>query len=489
MCNVRPDPIIRERITVSIRFRIISLFFITAWYACAGAAELPRPIGIVINGHNISSGAYSLYVREVGKQEPVLSVNAELPFNPASVIKIIPTLAALELLGPGYRWKTEVYTLGSIRDGVLQGDILFKGYGDPHLVTEEFRKILEELRRRGLREITGDLLIDHSYFNVAYENPGAFDNNPYRTYNVLPNAFLINFKAVNFHFYPAANGRNVMVHPEPALVGLKIDNRLRLRKRYCGGFQRGVAVTVPDRETADRIIFSGRFPTGCSHYILSRTVLTHETYAFGLFKSIWQQLGGSIAGQVRTAMAPATGEPFLIRHSKSLSDVIKLINKFSNNIMSRQLMLTLGAELQEQPGTTEKGARVIDGYLTDLGLDTQTLKIDNGAGLSREARASAKLLADILDHAWTIPNRPEFISSLSITGVDGTAKNRLKYKPASGYAHIKTGTIDDVSAIAGYVHARSGRKYIVSGMLNRKLAHKGPGKELMNALITWAYSL
>ena len=159
-----------------IRFRTILLFFIIGWYVCAGAAQLPEPIGIVIKGHKIPSGAYSLYAREVGSREPVLAVNAELPLNPASVIKIIPTLAALELLGPGYRWKTEVYTLGSIRDGVLQGDILFKGYGNPHLVTEEFRKILEELRRRGLREITGDLLIDHSYFNVPYENPGAFDN-------------------------------------------------------------------------------------------------------------------------------------------------------------------------------------------------------------------------------------------------------------------------------------------------------------------------
>ena len=475
--------------SVSIRFRIILFFFITGWYACCGAAQLPGPIGFVIKGHKIPSGAYSLYVREVGNQEPALSVNAEIPFNPASVIKIIPTLAALELLGPAYRWKTEVYTLGSIKDGVLQGDLLFKGYGDPYLVTEEFRKILEELRRRGLRDITGDLLIDHSYFNVPDDTSSAFDNKPYRTYNVLPNAFLVNFKAVYFHFYPAVNGRNVLVHPEPELAGLKIDNRLRLRKRYCGGFQRGIAVNVPDGDAADHIIFSGRFPTSCSHYTLSRSVLTHETYAFGAFKSIWQQLGGSIAGQVRTTMAPATDKPFLVRHSKSLSEVIKLINKFSNNVMSRQLLLTLGAELQEAPGTTEKGIRVIDGYLTDLGLDTQTLKIDNGAGLSREARSSAKLLADILEHAWNTTYRPEFISSLSITGVDGTAKNRLKYKAASGYAHIKTGTIDDVSAIAGYVHARSGREYIVSGMLNRKLAHKGHGKELMNALVTWVYNL
>ena len=469
--------------------RTFFIIVMALWYSCANAAELPKPIDFVIKGHRIAPDAYSLYVREIGREEPALAVNPEIPFNPASVIKIIPTLAALELLGPAYRWKTEVYTLGSLSNGVLQGDLLFKGYGDPHLVIEDFRKILEELRRRGIRDITGDLLIDASWFSIAEEDPGAFDNDPYRAYNVLPNAFLVNFKAVNFHFYPAANGRNVRVHPEPELAGLEIDNRLRLRKRYCGGFQRGVAVTVPDSRTADQVIFSGRFPSGCSHYVLSRSLLTHETYAYGAFKPIWRQLGGAIDGRVRTSAAPATDEPFLVHHSRPLSNIIRLINKFSNNVMTRQLLLTLGAELEEPPGTAGKGIRVIGGYLTGLGLDTRTLNIDNGAGLSRDARASATLLADILAHAWTITYRPEFISSLSITGVDGTAKYRLKHKPASGYAHVKTGTIDDVSAVAGYVHAKSGREYIVVGMMNRKLAHKGHGKELMDALVAWAYGL
>ena len=467
----------------------IFVIVIALWYSWANAAELPKPIDFVTRGHRIPSDAYSLYVREIGQQDPALAVNPETPFNPASVIKIIPTLAALELLGPAYRWKTEVYTLGNISNGVLQGDLLFKGHGDPHLVIEDFRRILEELRRRGIRDITGDLLIDASWFSIAHEDPGAFDNDPHRTYNVLPNALLVNFKAVKFHFYPAANGRDVRVYPEPALAGLKIDNRLRLRKRRCGGFQRGIAMAVPDGRAADQVIFSGRFPTGCSHYILSRSLLTHETYAYETFKSIWRQLGGTIAGQVRTAAAPATGKPFLAHHSKPLSDIIKFINKFSNNVMTRQLLLTLGAELHEQPGTVEKGIRAIEGHLTGLGLDTQSLIIDNGSGLSREARVPAKFLADILEHAWTIPYRPEFISSLAITGVDGTAKYHLQHKAAAGYAHVKTGTIDDVSAIAGYVHARSGREFIVVGMMNRKLAHKGHGKELMNALVAWAYSL
>ena len=464
---------------------------VALWFVCtaAGAAGLPEPIAFVINGHKIPSAAYSLYVRDVSGQKPVLAINPEVAFNPASVIKIIPTLAALELLGPDYQWKTEVYTLGSISDGVLRGDLLFKGHGDPHLVIEDFRKILEELRRRGLRDITGDLLIDSSWFDIPPTDPGAFDNKPFRSYNVLPHALLVNFKAVRFHFYPSANDRDVRVHTEPELAGLHIDNRLRLHKRSCGGFQRGITVTVPNGPAAAQVIFSGRFPNRCQHYILTRSLLTHETYAYGAFKSLWQQQGGTLAGQVRTGTAPAMGKPYLVHHSKPLSEIIRHINKFSNNVMTRQLLLTLGAELGEAPGTVEKGVRVIDDYLTGLGLDAHSLHIDNGSGLSREVRVSARLLAELLQHAWGIPYRPEFISSLAITGVDGTARRRLRNKAAAGSAHIKTGTIDEVSAIAGYVRARSGRHYIVVGMLNSRLAHKGQGKELMNALGSWVYGL
>ena len=455
------------------------------WAAGVGAAPLPRALDFVVDNFKIPPTAYSLYVREVGKQEPALAVNPDAPFNPASVIKLFPTLAALELLGPAYRCKTEAYALGNISGKTLQGDILFKGYGDPHLVIEDFRKIPEELRRQGIRDISGDMVIDDSYFAVPDEDPGAFDGRPYRTYNVLPNAFLVNYKAVYFHFYPAANGRNVIVHPEPELAGLQIDNRLRLRRSSCRGFQRGIAMRVADAEKADRITFSGNFPTGCRHYILPRSALTHNAYAFGIFNSTWQQLGGSIAGGVRNDRAPTGQAPLLTRRSKPLSDIIKLINKFSNNVMSRQLLLTLGAELRGQPGTPEKGIAVIREYLNSRGMDVETLKIDNGAGLSRTARASSSLLADMLEYAMQTRYRWEFVSSLAIPGVDGTAKNRLKYKTAAGFAHVKTGTINDVSAMAGYVQARSGRLYVVSGILNHRDAHRGSGKELMNALIIW----
>ena len=291
------------------RFSVL-LFMIIALHTNAYADGLPGQIRLVIDGYDIPNNAFSLYVKEIGATEPLLDINPDQALNPASAIKIIPTLAALELLGPAYRWKTAVYTLGEVRQGTLQGDMLFKGYGDPHFVTEEFWKLLRELKRRGIKHIKGDFLIDDSYFQLPHEDPGAFDNRPHRTYNVLPDAFLVNFKSAYFHFYPAKNGEGVVISADPELANLKIDNRLRLQKRRCGGFQRGIAVTIADSHVADQIMFDGRFPSACDHYIIPRSVLTHRTFAFGVFKSLWAELGGTISGQVKSATAPERDAPF-----------------------------------------------------------------------------------------------------------------------------------------------------------------------------------
>ena len=451
------------------------------------AAPMPRQLEMITTGHGLPRGSYAFVVHEKGKDGALLSINADRPMNPASAIKVVTTLTALEELGPAYHWRTDVYTMGKVVAGVLHGDLLIKGYGDPYLVTENFWKLLQELRRKGISHITGDLVIDDSFFEVPDIDTAEFDNKPERTYNVLPNALLVNFKAAYFHFYPSANGKSVIVKSDPELPNLRIDNRLKLRKARCGGYQRGIAITIPRTPTLDQVLFDGKFPTGCGHYVMPRTVLQADTFAYGVFKSLWQQLGGKINGTVKKGIAPEDQDPFMSWRSRPLGELIRLVNKFSNNVMTRQMLLTLAAEFDGKTGREEDGRVVVNNYLQSKGLDTASLNLVNGAGLSRETRISARLLADILMYAEDIPFMPEFVSSLSIMGIDGTARNRLKRTLRSGHAHIKTGTIDDVSAIAGYVNARSGKKFIVVGMLNHKNAHRGPGEELMNALIAWAH--
>jgi D-alanyl-D-alanine carboxypeptidase/D-alanyl-D-alanine-endopeptidase (penicillin-binding protein 4) len=339
----------------------------------------------------------------------------------------------------------------------------------------------------GINEIRGNLVIDDSYFNVPDLDPGEFDNKPERTYNVLPNALLINFKAVYFHFFPSSNGASVIIKSDPELPNLKMENKLRLRKGNCGGFQRGIAINIPKGPKLDRVIFEGRFPSTCGHYLMSRTVLQSDTFAFGVFKSLWQQLDGSITGTVKNGIAPSGGNPLLTWQSPPLSDQIRYVNKFSNNVMTRHMLLTLAATMKGEPATVENGRQFIDEYLQARGMDTKSLNLINGAGLSRDTRISARLMADVLLYADSIPFMPEFISSLSIMGADGTARNRLRRRIKSGHAHIKTGAIDHVSAITGFVDAISGKRFVIVGMVNHEDVHRGPGEELMNALVQWTY--
>lgn len=456
--------------------------------AAAGTETIPDQLQRIMDGHHIPVSDVGIYVQEIGSDQPLLSINPDTARNPASTMKLVTTLAALEILGPAYTWPTEVYTMGPVKGGVLNGDLLIKGYGDPYMATEEFWKMLEEIQRLGVEKINGDLVIDSSYFTPPDEDPGAFDHRPFRAYNVLPNAFLVNFKAVYFHFYPGPGTHAVEIRTDPELPNLAIENRLRQVGGRCGGFQRGISVSITDPVRADHVIFEGRYPRACGHYVFSSTVLTPKTFAFGVFKSLWEELGGSVSGEVRSGTAPTGVKPLLTWRSRPLGEIIRMVNKFSNNVMCRELLLTLAAVQNGPPGTVAKGTAAIDDYLTHIGLDPSQLRLVNGAGLSRDARVSPRLLAGLLAHARRSPYMPEFISSLPIIGMDGTTRTRLSGRREAGHAHVKTGTMDDVAAIAGYVVSQSGREFIVVGIVNHRAAHRGPGEELWNALIKWTFA-
>lgn len=457
-------------------------------YGAEAAGSLPAAVQSVARRFQLPIDDMGVIVQEIGSPTPLVSINTQIPRNPASSLKILTTLATLEELGPAYTWATDVYVNGQVSNGTLKGDLIIKGYGDPFFVTEEFWKLLQAVRRTGISDIDGNLVIDNSYFQVPPEAPGSFDNRPFHAYNVAPDAFLVNFKAATFHFYPSTTDGTVVIKPEPELPNLRIDNRVQAIGGHCGGFQHGIAMTVPDPATADHVVFEGQYPRACGYFELSRSLLTPQTFAFGVFESLWKQLGGSISGGVRSGQVAPGTRPLVTWSSRPLGEIIRLVNKNSNNVMSRQLLLTLGAELEGAPGTVANGIEAINKFLLDRGLDPSSLHMENGAGLSREERISPRLMADILLHAYSSPYMPEFVSSLSILGLDGTAKNRLRLHREAGHAHLKTGTIDHVSAIAGFVDAQSGRRFVVVGMVNHPNAHLGSGSQLWNALIQWAYT-
>jgi len=456
--------------------------------ACAPAqAELPAPLQRILDGHSIPPQDVSLWVQAVAAPEPTIAHLADLPRNPASTIKLLTTWVALDELGPTFTWPTEIYYLGDYVDSELRGDLGLKGYGDPYLVTEELWKLLGALRRSGLEDVHGDLIVDDSYFAPLDEDPGAFDGQPHRTYNVTPSALLVNFKAVRFQFLPDQRG-GVRITADPSPSNLDLDNRLTPIDGPCRGYQAGISFDLADA-TGRSAVFAGRFPRACAPYAFSRSVLQHDTFAYGVYRTLWAELGGRHRGGMRRGVVPEGFEPALTWRSRPLAEIIRSVNKFSNNVMTRQLLYTLGGEAAGAPATPEAGVAAIERYLAEHGLDIDTLVVANGAGLARETRISAKLLADVLLTAARSPLAAEYRASLSLGGLDGTTRGRFNGHAVTGRMHVKTGRLDDVSALAGYVPARTGIDYAVAIMLNSPDAHRGPGEELQEALVRWIYDL
>lgn len=467
--------------------RLLPVFLLCAASADAvpTAWQLPATVQAAMTARQLPEDSLSIYVQDLDSGQIVLQWNEQEARNPASSIKLLTTLVALDVLGPSFTWKTDVYVLGEVENGRLDGDLLLKGHGDPFLVTERVWQMLRRVRQLGIREIVGDLQIDDSYFYLQDYDPAEFDKQPLRAYNVAPNALLMNFKVVRYWFEPEFDTNTVHVWLDPPLENLDIENKLALAPGSCRGYQRGI--TISANEAVDRMTFSGKFPGGCKQYAMDRTALSHNEFVYGLFISLWREFGGVFKGGWVNAIAPEDVEPLFSFGSPPLADVITYVNKHSNNVMARQLLFTLSAEVLGVPGTEQGGRQVVADWLDEKGLDLQHLNFDNGAGLSRDARISARDMGVLLEFAWRQSYMPEFVSSLSLAGLDGTLRRRFDSATLDGAAHLKTGSLDDVTAIAGYLQARSGRRFAVVTMQNHTDIHRGPGQEVQEAVLRWVY--
>ncbi len=456
-------------------------------YPTVSLATLPASVAQQLKANKIPTSAISIEVKAIGNDSALLSHNPDLPRNPASTIKLLTTFIALQELGPNYRWKTELYIDQKINGGVLDGDLYLKGYGDPYLVVEDFWQLLGKLKDTGITVINGDLVVDNTHLNVPPTDPGAFDAEPLRLYNVQPDAALANFKAFSFRFSPNKNGKKVDIVAKPDIPGLRMINQLVQVKSRCKGYNRGVSMKSSPSGNPNEIIFSGRFPNQCRDFELKRTAMTPDSYLRGLFEKYWHHWGGTINGGVKIGVVPNSISPIVVSTSRPLAEIIRPLNKWSNNVMSRLLVYSLAGKKYPPPYTREQGIEVMFDYLHRNNIDSTDLVIENGSGLSRNSRVSASFMTDLLHHAYTSPLMPEYISSMSLNGIDGTTRRRFRAAAEMGRMHLKTGRLDGVAAIAGYVLAASGKMYTVSMLGNYAGIHQGAGIAIQNALLKWVY--
>lgn len=449
--------------------------------------RLPAPVARVLKAAGVPASAVAVLVQDVDARMPRASFNADRPMNPASVMKLVTTYAALELLGPAYTWKTEAYASGPLKDGVLEGDLVLKGGGDPKLGFEQFWLLLRQLRAKGLREIRGDLVLDRGRFALEPHDPAHFDNEPLRPYNVGPDALLLNYKSIRLGFVPDAETRGVAVYAEPSPAQLDIVNLVKLTDAACGNaWYEGIRMDLAHAGAGARLVLTGSYPAACGEKSRHVAVLDHPQFIAGVFRQLWRELGGQFPGGVREGAVPPGAR--LLAHSESpaLAEVVREINKFSNNVMARQLWLTLGAEAAQRPAGSADAEGAVRDWLARKALRMPELSIENGAGLSRSDRISADSLGRLLLSAWASPVMPEFIASLPLAGVDGTMKKRLNGSGVAGQAHVKTGYLDGVRALAGYVLDRRGKRVVVVFLANHPNA--AATKAAQEALLDCAFA-
>ncbi len=412
----------------------------------------------------------------------LLSVNARQPMNPASTMKLVTTYAALELLGPAFTWKTDLATDAPQNGATLDGDLYLRGAGDPKLVFEQVWLMLRQLRDRGIRTIAGDLVLDRTLFEPGPYDPGAFDGEPFRPYNVGPDALLINFKAVTLRFVPDDAAREVRVTAQPSLPDVAIGP-VAYADGPCGDWrQRAMA----DFGRPDAIDFAGSYAGRVRRADVERRAARPPALRRGRCS---EACGPSSAarsrGGVRDGAVPAGARVLVEHESPSLADVVRDINKFSNNVMARELFLSTAAEVTRSPANGAAAQRVVRDFYASRGLDLPELVLDNGSGLSRSERISAASMASVLQAAWQSPVMPEFIASLPLVGFDGTMKRRLVERTVAGRAHVKTGTLADARAMAGYLFAASGARYLVVFLVNHPNA--ASAQPAQDALLQWLY--
>ena len=461
---------------------VLLLFLTTKIFAVSIPNDLAQEIAhIPLNKHN-----YSIHIQATNSSQPVASWRTHVKRSPASVIKLFTTYSALLDLGFDYRWETKFFYTGRIRNGVLKGDLYVKASGDPTLATKHIYDIASQVRAAGITKIQGNIIIDRTLFQVTSKNNSGFDKNVYSPYNAMPDAIMFNKRKSTFCITP--QGKRAKIVKDVPDKSYKIVNKLKMVNGSCRRGRSWPRVSIKTNSSSRSTIFlTGKLSKRCGKRTICKVVsMPHRAFYYALRNGL-KNIGVHMTGILKLKRVPSKAKYLFSHHSESLENVISTIAKKSDNLMARQLMLTLGSKHYAAPSTTYKSRKAIEGILNRYNiLEKGKTFIANGSGLSRSAKLTAKSLANLLHHGAENYGQ-RWMDTLAIAGIDGTIKRRFSNSSVYGRAWMKTGTIKGVKNIAGYVEGASGQRYVVVVLVNDKYSRKY-GAKLANSIIEWVAS-
>jgi len=448
---------------------------------------MPASVAQALGKVHVPMDAVAVYVQEMNPAAsvPLINWQADLPMQPASTMKLVTSYAALNLLGPSYTWKTTAYMTGQLHGDVLAGDLILQGGGDPHLVLENFWMLLRQIRAKGIREIQGNLIIDSSWMEPQHFDAAEFDGDPTRPYNVGPDALLVNFNVMDLQLHQ--DGDSLRVDTQTPLA-LSSTVNVRFVSGACAEWRNQLTPVFSFLNDQINLNLTGTYPKSCGdkNWLLQPFPLSHSDFDGALFREMWREVGGQFRGAVQTGTVPADAQLVTIFQSAPLADILRDMNKYSNNVMTRLVMLTMDKEASQSPASPQRAAQLVQLWFEKLGLPVQGLQLENGSGLSRTERISAAQMGRMLQHAFDSPVMPELMASMPVLGVDGTMQKRAAGLAVAGFAHIKSGGLEGVRNFAGYVLAASGKRYAVVCFVNHKNAQQANGAQ--DELLQWIYA-
>lgn len=457
---------------------------------------IPSRVAQQFSDAGIPPEAVGFHVRRVDAKQAFASVNGELPYQLASTAKLITSMAALDLLGPNHRWRTWAFAKGPVREGRLEGDLLIVGGGNAMLGTAALRRWFVDLHAEGLNDVSGDIVVDRSGFALtAEDHASAPQPDPDRPHHVLPDAFTVDEGLLRIQVVPGVKA-GATVRLDPPLAGVQVVQNLAR-----GGCAVYVAASSPPGPVRPgewmpmRLQLSGQIGPDCPAQTLRLVPMPPHEFTSRAVAALWAETGGRLTGRVldrdRSVGAAVVQRdpeggfelPLSSHGSELLPQVVHELNKTSNNLLARNLMLSLAPGFPLRPATLAAARERVRGWLRQKGLAAGDIEVDTGSGLSRRERGKPRAMVDLLVQAWNGPMSKWLVDSLPVAGVDGTLAGRMRDGPAAGRAMLKTGTLLDTRALAGYVRGRSGQVYAVAVLVNHPNAPAAA--PALDALIEW----
>ena len=461
----------------------------------AAHAQLPAPVASVLAQQGLPEDALGVLVLK--GEAVVLSHQADRPMQPASTMKLVTTLASLERLGPAFRGRTELRTAGTIDKGVLRGNLILKGGADADLSGADLENMLRALHYQGIRRIEGDLVLDRSVWQPARLDVGVppFDEAPEAYYNVIPDALLVNKNMLQIDM--RSTNRRLKLAMQPELDRVGIGSNMTLIDADCAKWEDGwkLPTAVRQKDGRIKVLLHGTFPKDCARSY-SINVLDRDDYIDRLFRQKWKELGGKFSGKTIEGAAPPEARLLAEHTSRSLPELVRDTNKPSDNLLARTLFLSLGS-LQADPAagsfaipsngetTFARADAAVREWMRAHRIDDAGFVIENGSGLSRTERITPQQMAYLLQAGLRSNWAPEFQASMPIAAIDGTLRRRLQGTAAAGRARLKTGTLRNVVALAGYVPDANGVQNVFVAMVNSEQAGNGRGRAVLDALVDW----